>query len=76
MANIKTPADEVKAKAVVPDTKDVPIAADLTSAEVPDELKKKNGITDRLLRLSIGIEAAEDLVDELERVFEIAAKEL
>ena len=47
-----------------------------THAEVPEEQKAKNGITDRLLRLSVGIEAAEDLVDELERGFEIAAKEL
>ena len=42
-----------------------------THAEVPDELKKKNGITDRLLRLSVGIEGAEDLKAEFDRVFDL-----
>lgn len=40
-----------------------------THADVPKEDLLKNGITDRVLRLSVGIEAAEDLVKELERVF-------
>ena len=42
-----------------------------THAEVPDELKKKNGITDRLLRLSVGIEGADDLKAEFDRVFDL-----
>ena len=29
----------------------------------------RNGITDRILRLSVGIEAGCDLIGELERVF-------
>lgn len=36
-----------------------------THADVPPELLEKNGITDRLLRLSVGIESAEDLIDDL-----------
>ena len=40
-----------------------------THAEVPIELREKNGITDRLLRLSVGIEKAEDLIAEFDRVF-------
>ncbi|MGN1023562.1 MAG: PLP-dependent transferase, partial [Lachnospiraceae bacterium] len=46
-----------------------------THADVPKELLDKNGITDRLLRLSVGIEGKQDLIDEFERVFAIAAKE-
>lgn len=40
-----------------------------THADVPPEQLAKNGITDRLLRLSVGIEGIEDLIQELERVF-------
>ena len=40
-----------------------------THADVPPEQLAKNGITDRLLRLSVGIEGIEDLKQELERVF-------
>ena len=39
-----------------------------THADVPPEFLEKNGITDRVLRLSVGIEAAEDLIAELDRV--------
>lgn len=40
-----------------------------THAEVPEEVLARNGITDRILRLSVGIEAGSDLTGELERVF-------
>lgn len=45
-----------------------------THAEVPEALREKNGINDRLLRLSVGIEGANDLIDELDRVFSLAKK--
>ena len=45
-----------------------------THADVPKALLEKNGITDRLLRLSVGIEGEKDLIDEFERVFAVAAK--
>lgn len=38
-----------------------------THAEVPEELRKKNGITDCILRLSVGIENAEDLIADLDQ---------
>ena len=41
-----------------------------THADVPKELQEKNGITDRLLRLSVGIEDLEDLIFDLKQVFE------
>ncbi len=40
-----------------------------THADVPKEIRLKNGITDALLRLSTGIENIEDLIGELEKVF-------
>lgn len=40
-----------------------------THADVPKELRERNGITDCTLRLSVGIEDAADLLGELETVF-------
>ncbi len=43
-----------------------------THAELPRELLERNNITDRLLRLSVGIEGIDDLIKEFDRVFRIA----
>ncbi len=40
-----------------------------THADVPQEIREKNGITDCTLRLSVGIEDARDLIAELTQVF-------
>ena len=40
-----------------------------THADVPAEIREKNGITDSTLRLSVGIEDSKDLIAELEGVF-------
>ena len=40
-----------------------------THADVPKEIREKNGITECTLRLSVGIENTEDLIGELEQVF-------
>lgn len=40
-----------------------------THADVPADILAKNGITDRVLRLSVGIENAEDLIRDLEQAF-------
>ena len=40
-----------------------------THADVPQEIREKNGITDCTLRLSVGIEDAQDLIAELTQVF-------
>ncbi|MGZ3923573.1 MAG: trans-sulfuration enzyme family protein, partial [Flavisolibacter sp.] len=39
--------------------------ATMTHASIPREERIKNGLTDSLIRLSVGIEDAEDLVDDL-----------
>lgn len=46
-----------------------------THAEVPAGELAKNGISDKTLRLSIGIEAAEDLIGDLDRVFKMKEEE-
>ena len=40
-----------------------------THADVPPEMLAKNGITDRVLRLSVGIENVNDLIADFERAF-------
>jgi cystathionine beta-lyase/cystathionine gamma-synthase len=46
-----------------------------THPDVPEERKRKLGITDRLLRLSVGIENPEDIIADLARAFREAAGE-
>lgn len=43
-----------------------------THADVPPEQLERNGITDRILRLSVGIENGEDLIGDLEQAFKAA----
>lgn len=38
-----------------------------THAAIPEEMREKLGVNNRLLRLSVGIEAVEDLIDDLEQ---------
>lgn len=47
-----------------------------THADVPKDILEKNGITESVLRLSVGIEDINDLLDELEDVFERTEEEL
>ena len=47
-----------------------------THADVPKELLEKNGINESVLRLSVGIEAGKDLVEEFARVFKAVKEEL
>ena len=41
--------------------------ASMTHAAFPPDLRQKIGITDSLIRLSIGIENVEDLINDLEQ---------
>lgn len=41
-----------------------------THADVPKEIRERNGITESTLRFSVGIENIEDLIGELERVLQ------
>ncbi|GBP94717.1 Cystathionine gamma-lyase [Eumeta japonica] len=46
----------------------------MTHASVPAEQRKELGISDSLIRLSVGLEDTEDLIKDLEQAFEVAFK--
>jgi cysteine-S-conjugate beta-lyase len=46
--------------------------ATMTHASIPEDIRARVGITDRLLRLSVGIEDASDILRDLERAFDAA----
>jgi cystathionine beta-lyase/cystathionine gamma-synthase len=41
-----------------------------THADIPKEEREAKGINERLLRLSVGLEYAEDLIKDLRQAFE------
>ena len=43
----------------------------MTHASVPEDLRAKLGITDNLIRISIGIEDAGDLIADLENALKL-----
>ena len=47
-----------------------------THADVPKEIRERNGITEATLHLSVGIEDTQDLLDEFEKVFAETEEEL
>lgn len=44
--------------------------ASMTHGSMPKEVREKAGLKDSLIRLSVGIEDAEDLIDDLDQAFE------
>ena len=43
--------------------------ATMTHASIPEKERKKSGVTDSLIRLSVGIEDVDDLIDDLKNAF-------
>ena len=43
--------------------------ASMTHASIPKEIREQVGITDGLIRLSLGVEDAKDLIEDLELAF-------
>lgn len=46
-----------------------------THADVPKEILEQNGITEKTLRLSVGIENIEDILQDLQNAFQKAREE-
>jgi cystathionine beta-lyase len=46
--------------------------ASMTHASIPREERIKNGLSDTLIRLSVGIEDADDLIADLDHAIQIA----
>ncbi len=44
--------------------------ASMTHGSIPEKVRKEAGLEDSLIRLSVGIEDAEDLIDDLQQAFE------
>ena len=44
--------------------------ATMTHAAIPYEIRQKSGIVDNLLRLSVGIENVDDLIEDIKNAFE------
>jgi cystathionine beta-lyase len=44
--------------------------ASMTHASIPREERIKNGLSDSLIRLSVGVEDVEDLIADLERALQ------
>lgn len=47
-----------------------------THADVPAQIRERNGITESTLRISVGIEDEKDLLEELDKVFQETEEEL
>jgi cystathionine beta-lyase len=50
------------------------LPCEMTHKSIPIEKRYESGVTDSLIRLSIGLEDVEDLIEDLESAFEIAFK--
>ena len=44
--------------------------ANMTHKSIPAEIRRSNGVADSLIRLSVGLEEADDLINDLEQAFE------
>ena len=49
--------------------------ASMTHAAIPKEIREEVGIVDELIRFSVGIEDADDLIKDLEQAIKASAKE-
>ena len=45
----------------------------MTHASIPEKIRKQVGITDNLIRLSIGIEDKDEIIEDLERAIACAS---
>lgn len=50
------------------------LPSEMTHKSIPAEKRYKSGVTDSLIRLSVGLEDADDLIDDLEKAFKSAKR--
>jgi cystathionine beta-lyase/cystathionine gamma-synthase len=50
------------------------LPASMTHASIPVELRRAGGIADGLIRLSIGIEDVDDLLEDLQQAMDVSRK--
>jgi cystathionine beta-lyase/cystathionine gamma-synthase len=47
----------------------------MTHASIPQEIREKVGITENLIRISIGIESEKDIIDDLENALRFSRED-
>ncbi|HNL83253.1 MAG TPA: PLP-dependent transferase, partial [Chitinophagaceae bacterium] len=52
------------------------LPCEMTHKSIPLEKRHQSGVTDSLIRLSVGLEDAEDLINDLKTVFQTIAKKI
>jgi len=52
------------------------LPCEMTHKSIPKEIRYKSGVTDSLIRLSVGLEDVEDLINELDSIFKMLKSEL
>jgi cystathionine gamma-lyase/homocysteine desulfhydrase len=52
------------------------LPCEMTHKSVPKEKRYASGVTDSLIRLSVGLEDVEDLIEDLQNVFELAKEKV
>lgn len=52
------------------------LPSEMTHKSIPAEIRRRAGVTDSLIRLSVGLEDAEDLIDDLKKAVRVAAGRL
>lgn len=48
----------------------------MTHKSIPAEIRTQSGVTDSLIRLSVGLENVEDLIQDLKQAIQLAQKTL
>lgn len=52
------------------------LPCEMTHKSIPAEIRNQSGVTDSLIRLSVGLEDAEDLIQDLKQAIQLAKKTL
>lgn len=52
------------------------LPCEMTHKSIPAEIRNQSGVTDSLIRLSVGLEDAEDLIQDLKQAIQVAKKTL
>ena len=48
----------------------------MTHKSIPSEIRYQSGVTDSLIRLSVGLEDVEDLISDLQTAFQVVTKKI
>ena len=52
------------------------LPCEMTHKSIPSEIRYQSGVTDSLIRLSVGLEEVEDLISDLQTAFQVVTKKI